>query len=252
MNSKHTFAFYCPNLSSLAAPLTPGQTLSFKDAELWNRLVTITRIRANEEFILFDDTNNIKFSAQPSMITDRRFISATLVEQHTNERLRPEITLYCPILKKDALENVVYVAAQVGVTTIVPISTQKTHDSEISQKEIERLKTIMLAACEQAKQFVPPVISNALPLSQAIEQIQNESCSKIMFDENGAPLANLAQSFTQAKPSKIYLTFGPESGFTTQEIELLHTAGLQSYKLTPTILRSREAATIGLGILRSL
>jgi 16S rRNA (uracil1498-N3)-methyltransferase len=56
----------------------------------------------------------------------------------------------------------------------------------------------------------------------------------------------------EQKPKSILVVFGPEGGLTDHEQQRLEEQGFIGYRLTPSVLRSTEAITVGLGILRSL
>ena len=66
-------------------------------------------------------------------------------------------------------------------------------------------------------------------------------------------MENLKNLFDQnpAYTSNISVTLGPEGGFSSEEEDLLHQANFTPYRLTPTILRSREAVCLGLGAVRA-
>lgn len=227
--SKHIFAFYkhdlstCPNVSS------------FKDATLWQRL-QIVRIKPGDRFILFDRTQHVILEAS-SHILEKRIVAGTIIEQHQNTTLQPNITLLLPILKKDALAYAVYVAAQMGVHTIVPLITQKSAQT----LNATRLNGVLIAACEQAKQFIPPILTHPIPL----QDIPHTNTLNVCLDEHGTSMRDL--SYTQ----DITMTLGPEGGFTQEEKDFLAQRNFTNVKLTDTVLRSREAVCVGLGIIRS-
>lgn len=245
--SKHTFAIYKENLSELIVSLHEKDRLYFKDTTLSNRLVKILRIQPQEKFILFDETIHVELVAHENMFINKREIDSTIQKKSPNTPLAPHITLLLPILKKEALEQAAYVAAQMGVTQVIPVVTKKS-EQKLSEKEIERLQKIMIAACEQSKNFTPPTLHKIQSLTQSIHQ----DGYKICFDEDGSPLATLITNLKNVSDTPLLVTLGPEGGFVEDEKKALQTAGFNFYKLTPTILRSREAVTVGLGIIRAV
>lgn len=250
--NKHVFAFYTQDSTKLASS---GTKLSYKDPELWNRLTKVVRVKANDLFILFDEKINITVQASTEMPIKKRLISGTIISQKQNQKLSPDLTLYLPILKKDALEYAFYVAAQMGANTIVPIKTERSVH-ELSEHTCERAHKIMIAACEQSKNFILPELKEPVTLEQALEKLEQDTV-KIWFDEHGQELASLLQTpigwhLKKSNNKKIIVTLGPEAGFTQGEETLLKNSGFLSYKLTPTILRSREALCLGLGAVRSV
>ena len=246
--SKHLFAIYLENLSFLLSNKQEEKTFLLDDATLKNRLTKILRIKPSEEFILFDEFINARFLLKLTP-TNKKTFCVELLSKQENLAIEPSITLYLPILKKEAFEYAIYIAAQMGVTTIIPVATEK------GVRELpkhDRLQKIMIAACEQSKNFVIPKLEQPQVLRETIEVSGKINSHKICFDENGAPAHELMQKLVKNKNNKIIITLGPESGFSESEKEELKKAGFSFYRLTPTILRSREAIAVGLGMVRSL
>ncbi|MBU1008062.1 RNA methyltransferase [Candidatus Dependentiae bacterium] len=246
--NKHTFACYQENLTELLGQLREQNLFEFKDPSLWNRLVKILRIKPQEHFILFNTYIHVELIAHEKMFSEKRTIVGAIFKKIINVPVAPTLTLLLPVLKKEALEYASYVAAQMGVQEIVPVITEKS-GSKITDKEQSRLQKVMISACEQSKNFIPPTLLKAQPLSQAIQQSNDY---KICFDEHGNHLSLFVDTFKQASNKTFLIALGPEGGFVELEKKSLHTAGFTFYALTPTILRSREAVTVGLGILRGI
>jgi 16S rRNA (uracil1498-N3)-methyltransferase len=247
--SKHIFAFYKENLSSLLSTSKVGSFFSFKDSELWNRLTKIIRIKAHL-FILFDEKINVTLQAKD--FHEKRTVGGDIKKIEENKRIKPEINFYLPVLKKEAFEYAIYVAAQMGVTKIFPITTELVSIAPAggyAAKNI-RLKKIMISACEQSKNFVFPEIYDPQNFEKIFENLEKNS-QKICFDIDGEPVKKLFEKVFENKIEKYKVIVGPEGGFSEKEKISLQKAGFLTYKLTPTILRSREAVTVGLGILRS-
>lgn len=254
--SKHAFAFYKKNLTSQIKYIHEGETFSYKDSQLWNRLTKIVRIKPQDLFILFDHEQSVTLQATQDLIQNKRIISGIITKKEINKKISPKITLLLPILKKDAFEYAIYVATQMGVQKIVPIITEK---SQASLPAIfDRLQSIMISACEQSKNFIAPYLEEPIFLNNFLEaNFLKNNCEKIWFNEDGSNIKELFEKIDTCKnknePDKnIFVIIGPEAGFSKKEETLLLKSNFSSYKLTPTILRSREAICVGLGIVRSI
>jgi len=265
MESKHIFAFYKKDLSRLVEGVATHDMLEYKDATLWNRLVKIVRLQPGDFFILFDATRNITLKAADTLITNKRTIAGIVQTIEKNRPLTPHITLFLPLLKKEAFEYALYVATQMGVTSVVPVITEKSVSTLLCSPH--RLESIMIAACEQSKNFVTPTLKNPITFSQwmkskgeSLRTSQAITDSKkptnmLWFNEYGKPVTQLLRTLEQQikhNDCAIAITLGPEGGFTEQEETLLRACGYDAYKLTPTVLRSREAICVAVGIVRSL
>jgi 16S rRNA (uracil1498-N3)-methyltransferase len=122
-----------------------------------------------------------------------------------------------------------------------------------SSKDNERLNKIMVSACQQAKQFVLPTIQEPITVEQLCGNLQQANTKTILFEPDGKPLMQALTAIqTDPKTTEYGLILGPEGGFTDEERQQLDQAGAACYALTPTILRSIEAATVALGVLRSV
>jgi 16S rRNA (uracil1498-N3)-methyltransferase len=248
--SKHIFAFYKKNLQDLIAGKKIGFELCFKDPELWNRLVKIVRIRPQDCFILFDKTFHVTFQIKTDITQTKREICIDIKNIEKNSPPSPKIRLLLPILKKDALEPAIYCASATGVQEIIPVVTARSRKT-LPEKDFSRLQKISIAACEQSKNFSIPNINNPEQLENALKSTKNYNFC-ILFDEDGEPATKLVEKIRETSPKSILITLGPEAGLEPEEIDLLKNSGFFSYKLTPTILRSREAVCIGLGFVRSV
>jgi len=237
--SKHVFAFYKENISKLIK----DNHLELKDKTLWQRLTKVTRLKSGEELILFDDKINIKCSLNKESLSNN-LVSVKISNQSNNESINPKIILLMPIIKKDQFEYVTYVAAQLGITEIIPIETEKTKKNFLNDKEYDRLKKIMISACEQSKNFVPPKLASF----KKLKDLEIPQSLKICFLEEGP---NLHHELGK-KVQNITLILGAEGGLTKNEIDFLKQNNFEFRKLSSTILRSQEAAIIGMGIVRSL
>ncbi len=125
-----------------------------------------------------------------------------------------------PLLKREAFESALYTLCEMGATSIQPLITQKSRTNWDSEKDFARVLTTMRAAAG----------------------------TKIFFDPAGMPLK---QMLSLPMTGPLYGCVGPEGGLTPEEKEHLKALGFVFCRLTPTVLRARQAVAVGLGILRS-
>jgi 16S rRNA (uracil1498-N3)-methyltransferase len=236
--NKHLFALYT------TADLNDT---NIRDETLWLRIVKVLRLHAGSEIILFNNTHTLTLTLSAATFNSKNIIYGNIKEQVLITPLVPTITLLQGIPKKSVFEEIIYNAAQLGVATIIPVYTNKAHDLGFSPKEQERFRNIMITACEQAKQFTIPSIKAPITFEQAISI---EVDIKILFDSNGIPCRQLLPLCK--KISQLAVLFGPEGGLTEEEITTAQATSFTSTQLTPTILRSKDAPLVGIGLLRTL
>jgi len=246
MSSAHQFALYYPQLDSILGGKKQGSTFQLQDSEIIKRIVNVLRLVESESVLLFN-----KQTQWVVLIVsiEKKYITCTIEKITHAKEITPHITFLLPLLKRDSLEQAVYNLVELGINTIQLVSTQKTQNKLAGQKELERLERICISACEQSKQFNVPAILPPIPLSQATATKYTALC--IYADPEGQKLQTIIYEVeNNRKP--IILMVGPEGDLTQDEKLLLQNNLFHFCALTPTILRSWQAASLLTGIVRSL
>ena len=246
-SERHIFAVYVPTLTEFLAERTIGDVLTIKDKELWNRIFTVLRLRDESQVILFDALNNVqcKLGAEGA----KNSVTSIIQQRSSNAVLQPPLVLYQGLTKKNTFEEIVYTAAQLGVTTIVPVITEKIHKVWPVEEERVRLHNIMIAACEQSKNFMLPKIAAPLKITNLGEHM-NTSYASIVLDPKGELLTQYCAT-AQSSVQGINLFLGAEGGISEAEQASLVGHGFMPIRLCSSILRSQDAALLALGMLRS-
>lgn len=248
-NFKHDFAIYCSGLSSQIS--LSSKHFSITDADLVHRIRSVLRLAKNDAIILFDETMQ---ATGTILDITKKTVSLDIQASNQTTPLSPSITVLLPLLKKEALERMIYSCVELGANTIQLVSTEKSQRSWRSDKELQRLHHIMIAAAEQSKQFAVPTLSQPMPLPEAVAHF--ESALKLVADPAGMPLYEILTSLHTSMQSDIHksivITMGPEGDFSDAEKTLLRAASYQAVRLTPTVLRSQQAGALLVGIVRSL
>ncbi|MFA6526953.1 MAG: RsmE family RNA methyltransferase [Candidatus Babeliales bacterium] len=251
-SEKHCFALYCPTLATHLEHLTRQNGISLINPELWNRITNILRLKHDDHFQLFDGNHCVTIQLDKQTFATKKMIVGTVLEVVPLTPLTPTITVYQGLTKKEAFEDIVYAAAQLGVTHLQPIICDKTQRAWYGDKELIRVTSIMTAACEQSKQFALPSIQNPITFEQALGQTQTKKPFACAFETDGKKLSALLDIITAKPASSINLFIGPEGGFSDRELDLFNDHKVERYRLTPTVLRSQEAFLVGVGVLRSI
>lgn len=251
MIDKHEFALFTqlPVKINIDSRLTLSDNNS--DNNIVRRISIILRLKPQEFIILFDRYKAIRVELLKISSHD---IICKIIDVNYLEEIKPHITLLLPILKKEALEAVLYSAVEMGVTSIQLISTQKSIRN-FTPKDYSRIDMIMIAAAEQSKQFVLPKIKSIITYSQLFIEndfSNNSKDFKIIFSQNGRSLIDSLVCIKEKKPTSFTILVGPEGGLTEQEDSQAIAAGFIYTRLTNTTLRALQAVAVSLGIIRSL
>lgn len=253
-HSKHEFALYVPNLTALLSGVSAAQTLVFDNAEIVHRIQSVLRLEPGEEIRLFDRRIQALCVIQSVHKKEIRFL---ISKKKETMHLVPPVTFFLPLLKKEDLEMALYSLVELGATEIQLVVTEKSRQpgpKEREQKELERLERVMIAAAEQSKQFVIPVLSSAIPFETVLARFAQKKPGSIalFFDPEGDDFFSVMSNLRKQNPAEVFLLVGPEGDLTGEEKEALTKAGACFCKLTPTVLRALQATAVGMGAVRSV
>lgn len=247
MTERHLFALFYPACSTYRSVIRPGQEIEISDEKLFHRLIRVLRLLEQQECILFDRFAHARVKIKRIM---HQKVYVELVEYADNTPLKPFITLCIPLLKRDALHDAMYAAVELGASQIQLIKTEKMH-KQLAQHELERLDKIIIAAAEQSKNFHFPIIHAAKDLSAYVLS-NKDHWQGIWFCAEGIPLTRFFRQEGDVEEKQYALFFGPEADFSLKEKLFFEEIFGKGYRLTPTILRSPQAVSVGLGIFRTM
>ncbi|MGE0009334.1 MAG: 16S rRNA (uracil(1498)-N(3))-methyltransferase [Candidatus Babeliales bacterium] len=240
-SAKHEFAFYYKQL------IKDQKQIVLTDAALLQRINKVLRLNVGETFTLFDGVFVIEVVIT---ILDKKHCVVTVQNVEIVRQLLPEVNCIVPVLKRDALEEVLYAAIELGANSVQLMFTEKVHRAWAGTKEFERLHAIMIAACEQSKQFAMPRLHAPITFDEVIKQLSGDV---IFFDADGKSAYEVISELKKKKNSKaITLIIGPEADLSINEKDVLRKKGVVFCKLTPTVLRAKQAFVVGLGMIRSM
>ena len=156
----------------------------------------------------------------------------------------PETTIYCASVKGKNNDRIVRDVTPLGATRIV-FYYAKRSVSRPEPDQQQRLQKIAIEVCRQCGRSTVP---NVEILDQPISEAVDHQKSAILFWES-----ELKKTLNIESPQKpIQLIFGPEGGFTDDEIKWAKQSGVQFSSLGPRILRSELAVAVGATLIQNL
>lgn len=156
----------------------------------------------------------------------------------------PNVAVYLSIFKFDRLEWAIEKLTELGVTRILPLITRRTepHLAKAAEKRVERWRKLALEAAQQSRRSIPEIGLPA-PLSKAIAAATG--CRIVLAE--GEDKVSLKSALAGGTPP-IALAFGPEGGWTTEEMQMFMQHHWKSASLGSTILRAETAAIAAVAI----
>ena len=172
---------------------------------------------------------------------DPKACEVEVAEVVTASTERPKVSLGIACLKDDALEEVVFHAAQTEIDKIVFLRTDFSQEPKNSDlhKTVRRAELKSLVSLKQSKKPWLTRIEGPVTLDEWLGGYKGDI---ILCDASGSPPPEEIKNETT-------LLIGPEGGFSPREIDLLKALGSRTrlLGLGKTRLRARTAAIIALG-----
>lgn len=222
-----------------------NELLSIKDKDLLSRINNVLRLQVDDELTFF---NKVNFADVLIKEISKNEIKAEVLTFDKIDFIKPKINIFIGLLKKESFEQILYDCVALGATSITPIISEKIHKDWWSEKFLDRFEKILIAAAEQSKNFHISQLNSPISFDDFIKE--NKSKKNILLDIEGQ---NILSVFNQFKTcDELNLIIGPEGDFSLEEKNKMKELGFAFCKLTPTILRSVEALSVGLGSFRSL
>jgi 16S rRNA (uracil1498-N3)-methyltransferase len=175
--------------------------------------------------------------------------TANQIQFHLGEEVArevlPEVAVYLSIFKFDRMEWAIEKLTELGVARIVPVLAERSaqHLAKAAEARVERWRKIAKEAAQQARRISPPEIAAPLKVPALIKTA--EECQIILSEVEEA--VSLKSILAGARPP-IALAFGPEGGWTAEELESFTSAGWKSASLGNTILRAETAAIAAVAV----
>lgn len=171
------------------------------------------------------------------------------------------VTMLISLFKFDRLEWAVEKLTELGVERIVPVVARRTekHLALAAGKRVERWRRIARQAAQQCRRSDVPVVSDALPLKNAVEDLgagDSKPVLKIVLSEveQSTTLKSALQegSADDREGTRILMALGPEGGWAPEELVLLEAIGWKAVTLGPRVLRVETAAISALAVIAAL
>jgi 16S rRNA (uracil1498-N3)-methyltransferase len=206
-----------------------------------NHLFRVLRAQAGQQYDVVADG-----VARLGTIT---FASPNKVEFHLGEEVLsealPEIEIYLSIFKFDHMEWAMEKLTELGVTRIVPMVAARTshHLIKAAETRVERWRKIAKEASQQARRVSPPEIAEAVKLEKAMAGAIG---ARIVLSEVEESVS-LKAALAGIRPP-LAMAFGPEGGWTEEEVQLFKDQEWLSATLGHTILRAETAAIAAVAV----
>lgn len=170
----------------------------------------------------------------------------TVKAVHTLDRPRPQIELATAIPKGPRGDAMVNDLAQLGVDTLIPLTTRHSV-VDPGPNKIERYRKAAVSASKQSLRAWLMKVEAKTPFDRAIDC---DAGLKLIADPDAPPLAGLAQKLDAVSAARVLV--GPEGGWHADELDAAESAGFERWRFSPNVLRVETAAAAAVAILRGV
>lgn len=201
----------------------------------------VLRLKIGDALTLFDGSG-AEARARMSGLSGG-IASFEVVDVDHPDRSPPvDLTVGLAALRGDRFEVAVQKLTELGVSRIVPLSTDRSvisfNDARAWARRLERLQRIVVEAAEQCERVTLPVVAEPATLEEFLIQqpviaLVERSYSSTLLDVGAR--------------SPVAIAIGPEGGWSPGEIAAIERHALATASLGRLILRAETAAIVAAG-----
>mgnify|MGYP002777199424 CR=1 FL=1 len=174
----------------------------------------------------------------------------------------PRIILAVGILKGSKLDDVVRAAAEAGVSSIVPLASERAVPRGEFAGRLSRLARVLAEATGQSGSSTATALSEPLSVAEFVARYpasapdgraEGPGTGRLGLAFHEAPLAEASlHRYCSRAPDEIAACVGPEGGFSPAELAAFAGGGYRLAWLGPSVLRAETAAVFALASIRAL
>ena len=209
-------------------------------------LINVMRLKQGRSIYVFNGRDG-EWRAEVGDIS-RRSCSLTVCEQIREQSVPGDIHyLFAPI-KRARLDYMVQKATELGASALQPVLTKYTNVERI---KLDRLRANAIEAAEQCGILSVPEVCAPIKLDELLRSWDTRR--RLIFCDEGAPLANPVVALEQIPRGPLAVLIGPEGGFEDGErARLLDQDFVNVISLGPRIMRAETAAIAALTLVQAV
>ena len=225
------------------SPLAVGSQCQLDDNAA-NHVGRVLRMQAGQALLLFNgDGQDYRATLTEAGKKHVQVAVTEAAENETESSLR--VVLAQTLSKGDRMDYAVQKAVEMGVSEIVPLTTERCDVKLKGDREDKRLRhwqQVAISAAEQCGRARVPDIQPVMTVQQWLEHARACDLRLVLHHRTERSLNTLE------KPSSIALMIGPEGGLTAEEIALAEDNGFLPVALGPRVLRTETAPVAAIAL----
>lgn len=205
------------------------------------------------DVLIFNDDQGHRYHTRVGRIT-KHTLQATIQQmEDPPQSIRPPIILAQALLKGEKMGWVIQKATELGVSTIVPLITERVIlklSGNQGETHHARWKRIALEAAQQSERWTLPTISPIQTFQQFLKSPRQHPAIFMAEREEGASLLRIPCA-TEQSGTGVTVIVGPEGGWSAEEVDAAQSHDWTFASFGKEILRAETASLAALAILQA-
>lgn len=230
-----------PRRYFLDTPLEPDSEVAELEGQEAQHLSKVMRAQPGDQVELFDGSG-LQFAASVSEVTRHTVQLNILSREQVSREAKRQVTMAVSLPKGDRQKWLVEKLCEIGVTTLVPLQTERSV-AQPTDKALARLRRSVIEASKQCGRNTLMAIETPQTLSDLIEHTNNELIRVIAHPHSTTEVGisnSETHAFTTIEP--VLVAVGPEGGFSDQEVDAAVQSGFTPLSIGSRILRIETAS----------
>jgi len=204
---------------------------------------SVLRLKENEEIEIIIDETHIKHIKIKTI--DKFSLTFKTIEERELKHNKIKNILIQSLPKQDKMSDIIRRCTEIGVTTIIPIITERSIpklDDKKAENKWSRWQAVAKSAAEQSHRTSIPTIEPIITLAELITHplIQTADLKLVPWEcERSRTLKEKLKENTKAQTICTFI--GPEGGITDAEIERLKESNFTPVTIAESVLRTENA-----------
>lgn len=217
-----------------------------------NHIKNVLRMAVGDKICVINGQNNKEYYCEITAVGNDAVDTRICEIRESDQELGNEVVLFQGLPKSDKMELIIQKAVELGVHTIVPVSTDRTVVKLDAKKEANKRKrwmSISESAAKQSGRLRIPEVTPVVSYREALEMAKKMDVRLIPY-ELAEGMEKTRELMSSIQPGQSVAAFiGPEGGFESSEIEKAMEIGAWPITLGKRILRTETAGLVTLAML---
>ncbi|MCQ4772490.1 16S rRNA (uracil(1498)-N(3))-methyltransferase [Lacrimispora saccharolytica] len=217
-----------------------------------NHIKNVLRMSVGDKICVINGQNNKEYYCEITAVGNDAVDTRICEIRESDQELGNEVVLFQGLPKSDKMELIIQKAVELGVHTIVPVSTDRTVVKLDAKKEANKRKrwmSISESAAKQSGRLRIPEVTPVVSYREALEMAKKMDVRLIPY-ELAEGMEKTRELMSSIQPGQSVAVFiGPEGGFESSEIEKAMEIDAWPITLGKRILRTETAGLVTLAML---